>query len=584
MARLIPEYINPDCKSSAERNLFERFRNELGSEFTVIHSLGLAKSARKIYSEIDFVVVGPAGILTVEVKGGDIKEVRGIWYFTNRYGDVTAKHESPMTQAKNAFFDLRGALRKRFGERSKIAAHVLGFVTLFKDIKFRDESPEWDNRRIYDQEPLATLTLKQVIDDAVAYSLKTLRKLYGSAPTQPLTTAEQDELIAFLRRDFELVRSIGVRVEDAYTDLLTLSPSQYRVLDHFRDAQRLVVTGGAGTGKTLLAFEKARREAARGRKVCLLCFNQLLAAVLSRRIRKEKLEAQVDATTLHAYCLRVITEAGMTQKLGSATGDEALYSERLPEVFPEAFLKLYNEAPYDTLVIDEGQDFRRRPSYFELTDYLVRGGLKNGSWVWFEDNEQSLFGRAADQVDLDRFAPWSTPLLENWRNTGRIAVFNAMASRTVPAKTVGPEGEAVVLKTAQGAKHHLETLDKLIQNLVGGGCKPSDIVILSVVGREKSCLKSLTSLGGFSLCELTTENLSNTRSGLVWTSVYRFKGLESKIVALTDFDVLSSDTNRMARYVGISRANSLLAVVWTQKAQDEFQHLAKDFATKISGH
>src|SRR5262249_3493723 len=50
--------------------------------------------------------------------------------------------------------------------------------------------------------------------------------------------------------------------------------------------ERAVISGGAGTGKTLIAMEVARRAAERGRRVALLCFNQLVGDWMTSRIER----------------------------------------------------------------------------------------------------------------------------------------------------------------------------------------------------------------------------------------------------------------------------------------------------------
>ena len=49
---------------------------------------------------------------------------------------------------------------------------------------------------------------------------------------------------------------------------------------------RVAVSGGAGTGKTLIAMEVARRMAERGRRVALLCYNQLIGNWMRKKIEK----------------------------------------------------------------------------------------------------------------------------------------------------------------------------------------------------------------------------------------------------------------------------------------------------------
>ena len=80
MARLIPDFVSEDCKSSAERRLFARFKDELPDAFTVLHSLGVARHRYKPYSEADFVLVCPQAVIVFEVKGGRVKRKDGCWF------------------------------------------------------------------------------------------------------------------------------------------------------------------------------------------------------------------------------------------------------------------------------------------------------------------------------------------------------------------------------------------------------------------------------------------------------------------------------------------------------------------------
>ena len=63
---------------------------------------------------------------------------------------------------------------------------------------------------------------------------------------------------------------------------LRLTEQQYRVLDMLSRQSRVAIAGCAGSGKTFLAAEKARRLAAQGFRVLLVVFNVLLAEHLRR--------------------------------------------------------------------------------------------------------------------------------------------------------------------------------------------------------------------------------------------------------------------------------------------------------------
>src|SRR6185436_13500111 len=80
----------------------------------------------------------------------------------------------------------------------------------------------------------------------------------------------------FLRPDFELVVTKSAQLHETEATLLKLTEEQYDGLDLLADNERCLFEGAAGTGKTMLALEYARRSAAAGHRTLLLCFNKLL--------------------------------------------------------------------------------------------------------------------------------------------------------------------------------------------------------------------------------------------------------------------------------------------------------------------
>src|SRR5690348_546152 len=108
MARMIPPQLSADIKSNAEKKIFEFLKSDpSASDWTVIHSLGLARHVKRQYGEIDFVILAPSeGVFCLEIKGGKIKRESGVWKFTNRYGETTTKSVSPFAQAREGMFSL----------------------------------------------------------------------------------------------------------------------------------------------------------------------------------------------------------------------------------------------------------------------------------------------------------------------------------------------------------------------------------------------------------------------------------------------------------------------------------------------
>ena len=60
MSIMIPSVISPEVKSSAERKIFEWFRNAPGTgQWIVLHSLGITTHNKVIYGETDFLSLLP---------------------------------------------------------------------------------------------------------------------------------------------------------------------------------------------------------------------------------------------------------------------------------------------------------------------------------------------------------------------------------------------------------------------------------------------------------------------------------------------------------------------------------------------
>ena len=132
-------------------------------------------------------------------------------------------------------------------------------------------------------------------------------------------------------------------------------------------ARRVLFTGPAGSGKTFLAREAARRAAARGQSVRLLCFNALLGDSLKAGTADLP---QVQASTLHASMLR------LTSLEPPASPSDGWWSGMLVDAALGALLDDPGQAA-DILIVDEAQDLCRHP-YLDVMDLMVEGGLPGG--------------------------------------------------------------------------------------------------------------------------------------------------------------------------------------------------------------
>ena len=103
---------------------------------------------------------------------------------------------------------------------------------------------------------------------------------------------------------------LGDRVRLDEQERIQLDEKQLELLDTIGENDRVLVQGGAGTGKTILARESARRQAAAGQKVLMLCFTDALAEWLRSQTQQEGLEV----AAVKRFSQSLLEEAGVPFK------------------------------------------------------------------------------------------------------------------------------------------------------------------------------------------------------------------------------------------------------------------------------
>jgi hypothetical protein len=108
---------------------------------------------------------------------------------------------------------------------------------------------------------------------------------------------------------------------------IQLTQQQSRILRGIGARKRAAICGGAGTGKTLLALEKARQLAETTGETLLLCYNHLLADYLKTASLGV---ARLHAMNYHQLCSWRVAEArrlsGRDLLAGCSGGVSAIYA------------------------------------------------------------------------------------------------------------------------------------------------------------------------------------------------------------------------------------------------------------------
>ena len=251
MARMLPPHISDEVKSTGERQIFDLFKNDPGTEnWIVLHSLALAKHTKRLYGEIDFLILAPdLGIFCLEVKSGDTRREEGLWKFTNRFGEVTTSARSPFQQAQEAMFSLIGAVQKKFGESHRLSRLLYGFGVMFPHIVFKSEDTEIEWWQIYDRDSRRS-PVKNYIEQLSKYTRKKVEhsRWFSEADSIP-RKSDVDQLVSYLRGDFEKLAAPRQKLSDVEEQLNEFTAEQYRCLDELQDNPRCLFQGGGRDGK-----------------------------------------------------------------------------------------------------------------------------------------------------------------------------------------------------------------------------------------------------------------------------------------------------------------------------------------------
>lgn len=521
--RLLPE--SPTFQSAAEEAVWAVLRDQLPDDAVLIANLGLMD--RRGDCEADLAVLWPEfGIVVIEVKGGHIaRKPDGSWIQvgTNGYrGQV-----DPIRQAHRGRYALSGFIRERTSMRNLRITHMVAFpYTKVADDFAATDCPRW---RILDQLDIEMYAAEKVaralrdLDGPAAPDASEIDLIVDALTARPGTQREQVSLLAEKENAVE-----------------RLTQKQASVLRMLRDVPRLLVRGGAGTGKSYLALEQARRLTREGERVGLVCYSRGLASFVARRV------ATLPAAERPAY-------VGTFHNLGVRWGARPLegasqeyWDDELPVEMLGLAAYLTASEKFDALVVDEAQDFA--DSWWPA----LLAGLRDpdaGGLAIFLDEGQRVFGRqGVPPADL-------TPITldENLRNTRQIAqTFGSLAPQQM--KYAGLDGVPVQFVPCS-TPDAVGVADDVVTMLMESGWPPESLALLTTGRRHPVQLERVAArgTGGY------WDSFWDTDDAF-YGHVLGFKGLERPAVVLAVNGFREVGRAREMLYVGMSRARDLLVV------------------------
>lgn len=372
----------------------------------------------------------------------------------------------------------------------------------------------------------------------------------------------------------KLVSFIGCFDEPTWPELwdmqaeARLQPTaiQEMLMESITRNSRIRIEGVAGSGKSLLVQWETRRLVNEGKRVVVLCYNDLLAEEMQRNFKKMGFDDnQVVAASFHKLAGKFVRSAKIKDVPRKEPEDpiaKAEYFEKIANYFADA-LKIFKSKKgsrlFDALIIDEGQDFEN--NWLDTSLQLLKDP-QNGIVRFFYDPKQTIY---RNRSVLGNKTIGSMPVMvlkRGYRSTKKILnwVYDVAGIR-IPCYENTLEGRDVDIRIYSNPEEQIDLLRKEVARLKKKGVEPKDILVVSLHG------KSHSALGGLNDSEFqwsdVSDSLDNYAINIV--SAYRYKGLDKRVVILTDLEPSKNDpgephSNAHLILVGATRAKDHLVV------------------------
>jgi hypothetical protein len=525
MAVFIPSVKPEDFNNSyGEREAYEALRS-LNDRYTIFYSLSwVGVNESRTIGEADFVVLHPdKGLLVIEVKSGEIEFENGEWNQTNTKSRVS-KRINPFVQARKSQFEIMDRLQK---SDIDFQLPMMCYCAWFTTVEMPGE------RYLPPESPKPIVLDKKSLDNPE----KAIGACFDYWATKfQVTMLDQQQfqkVVSVLCPHFHVIPRLKTRIEEMDESYIQLTHQQTALLDFLQEQKTAVIHGLAGTGKTVLAVEKAKRLASQQEPVLFLCYNSFLRDML----RDNNAIPNVTFHNAHSLAYEIMGHS-------DSPIDEVLseFEEYLEVVFDADSWK------YGNIIVDEGQDLDDR--LLNRLYELVK--KKNGCFYVFYDRNQYILGNQLPQWIEN--SECRLVLHKNCRNTAEVfkTSCSIMGLDNVTYNEVhGDVPAAKFYKTT--AELESITAD-FIKRVIAEGLLPEDIVILTAKSIDSSRISYDKVYGGTSL------STRREPGKILFTTIRKFKGLEAEAILIVDVSMssLMAAENRRLLYVGSSRAKNLL--------------------------
>ena len=538
MAILIPKLPREFDSVSKEGYVYDRL-SRLSDQFFVFHSFKFVDLSRgqRDY-EIDFIILSKTGdLIVLEAKAGLIQVIDGDWYYQS---GIPMKSGGPFEQAKQNKYAIKDQLLKNFETRS-----IVSKLKFYHVVCLPSASKGYINNLNLPMDcPKELIITKDDLDGDIE---KVINNILSMNTSQNNVNENEIKKLVYhvLAPSFKIVAVDNFEVDLKNMRFNQLTEEQFVVMDLLENQKTATISGQAGTGKTMIAVERARRLANQDQKVLFLCYNRQL---------RDFLDSKYHLNQIDYFTIDMLKNKHSNYAYSPYKGLE----KYLTDCYDGTKIFEYNH-----VIIDEGQDFGQvaieESEVINILSMLIE--QNNGTFYVFYDKLQLVQGERLPNYIQE--SDCKITLYKNCRNTFNIA---STSMKPLDIKPIVYEGAIqgnqpkIILDSEDNFE---EILNKQIDHYLSLGYK--DIVILTTKAANKSILWPKYSDNQYKYQNKT----------LTYTTVRKFKGLEADVIIMIDVDTNSFRSEKLLFYVGASRAKFELTII-VSMSNEEAKYIVKE--------
>jgi hypothetical protein len=366
------------------------------------------------------------------VAGADIY----IGIFAHRYGYIPAGHDVSITEMEYWCAIERGI---------PVLIFLIDDTYQHPELKSQTDDSELAQQQL--DRFKTHLKTKHVVnffkspDDLRAHVLKGLwHTLLNHSNDAPKVQQKESEYFSDILRQ---------RFASTQSAINSLTNDQFQVLNILRYQRHVLVAGCAGSGKTLIAIQKALLLDKAGARTLILCHNRNLARYIDNLVQGTGITV-IDFTT---WVNQII---GKKEDL---TDQWSNYEEPSQENITLAFDQLSRTSDrYDAILVDEGQDFR--DEWWLLVEAALINPEYGILYIFCDDNQALLPHRSKYPIT----AP-PVILSKNCRNAGEVYDVVRRFHHQSPEPSIQLKGEGLTKRWVFDIGNEISIIKTAVQDM-----------------------------------------------------------------------------------------------------------------------